>query len=368
VPAVARALDARRVPHQVRFRPDPYSSNSGRFTRPAEAAPAGVFAAIAKSAPCVRSLVHSHSLPQVRARCARSVGVAGWNLINGLFKQFDALRRPLREFLIPRVMGVLMDAMLLTHRPGPPLSHYVEALWYYDGQQTAHHKERVLPTGRFQIVIDLSVGPGAVCGMRSQCIIIEPAAIQSVMGVVFRPGGARGFLAVPASDFYNQVVPLDAIWGAQVTQLRDRLREVMTVRGKVHVLETTLLQAMQRGAEERLALHPSVQYALGAFRHVPHIRTVIDIARDAGLSRRRLSQLFREQVGMTPKLYCRLIRFRAVMRQIATGGPVDWADVAVAGGYFDQAHLAHEFRDFSGISPGRYLAAERPFPNHVRID
>lgn len=65
-------------------------------------------------------------------------------------------RRPLRAFLIPRVMGVLMGVMLLTHRPEPPLSHYVEALWYYDGQQTAHHKERVLPNGRFQIVIDLS--------------------------------------------------------------------------------------------------------------------------------------------------------------------------------------------------------------------
>jgi len=289
------------------------------------------------------------------------------NLI-GLFRQFNALQRLRSEFLIPRVAGVLIDVMLLTHRPGPPLAQYVEAIWFYDGHQTAHQKERVLPNGRFQIVIDLSGGPGAVCGMRSRCTIIAPAAIQSVMGVVFRPGGARGFFAVPASDFFNQVVPLDAVWGPHVTQLRDRLREVMTVRGKVHVLETALLQAMQRSATERLALHPSVQYALRAFRQMPHIRTVIDVARDARLSRRRLSQLFREQIGMTPKLYCRLCRFRAVVRQIATGGPVDWADVALAGGYFDQAHLAHEFRDFSGISPSRYLTADRPYPNHVRID
>lgn len=258
--------------------------------------------------------------------------------------------------------------MLLTHRPGPPLAPYVEALWYYNGYQTAHHKERVLPNGRFQIVIDLSAGLGAVSGMRSQYIVIETAAIQSVMGVIFRPGGARGFFAVPADDFYNQVVPLDAVWGPQATQLRDRLREVVTVGGKFQVLETALFQAMQRDAGERLALHPSVQYALREFRHVPHIRTVIDVSREAGLSRRRFSQLFREQVGITPKLYCRLIRFREVVRQIAAGGPVVWADVALAGGYYDQAHLAHEFRDFSGISPSSYLAAERPFVNHVRMD
>jgi len=51
--------------------------------------------------------------------------------------------------------------------------------------------------------------------MRSQHIVIETAAIQSVMNVVFRPGGAGGFFEVPASDFYNQVVPLDAVWGSR---------------------------------------------------------------------------------------------------------------------------------------------------------
>src|ERR1700738_434658 len=102
-----------------------------------------------------------------------------------------------------------MDAMVLTYRPAPALARYVEALWYSDGYQGARHKERVLPNGKFQIVIDLAGGPGAVSGMRSQYIVIDTAAIHSVMGVVFRPGGARGFFDVPAGDFYNQVIELD---------------------------------------------------------------------------------------------------------------------------------------------------------------
>jgi len=204
--------------------------------------------------------------------------------------------------------------------------------------------------------------------MRSQYIVIDPAAIQSVMGIVFRPGGARGFFDVPAGDFYNQVVPLDLVWGSRVSRLRDRLRDAVTVGEKFHVLETALLQVMERGAEHRLRMHPSVQYALEEFRTAPHIRSVIDVTREAGLSRRRFSQLFREQVGIAPKLYCRLRRFRGVVKQIASGGSVDWAAVALAGGYCDQAHLIHEFRDFAGLSPGAYLAAERPFFNHVRMD
>jgi AraC-like DNA-binding protein len=258
--------------------------------------------------------------------------------------------------------------MLLTHRPGPLLAPYIEAVWYYDGCQTAHRRERVLPNGRFQLVVDLSSGRGTVAGMRSRYVEIDAAAIPAVMGVVFRPGGARGFFDAPAVDFYGQVVPLDAVWGAQAIRLRDRLQEAATAAQKFQVLEAALREVMDAAAERRRALHPSVQYGLQAFRHVPHVRTVIDVSTEAGLSRRRFSELFREQVGMTPKLFCRLIRFRQVVRRIVAGASVDWADVALEGGYCDQAHLAHEFRDFSGMSPGNYLAAERPFANHVCVD
>ena len=204
--------------------------------------------------------------------------------------------------------------MLLTHRPGPPLGDYVEALWYYEGYEPANHKERVLPNGRVQIVIDLSTGLGLVCGMRSQYIDIEPATIHVVMGVVFRPGGAHGFFGVTASEFYNRVVRLDDVWRAQTTELSDRLQTTIGASKKLQRLEIALREGLTRGT-----LHPSVPYALREFQRIPHIRTVIEVAREAGLSRRRLSQLFREQVGMTPKLYCRLIRFRTVVRQIAAG-------------------------------------------------
>ena len=258
--------------------------------------------------------------------------------------------------------------MLLTHRLEPPLDACIETLWYYDGSRAMHQRERVLPNGRFQIVIDLSSGRGAISGMRSRYVELDAGAIVSVMGVVFRPGGARAFFDSPACDFYNQIVPLDAAWGMHAIRLRDRLCDVGTAAERFKILEGALRDAMEGAARRSLGLHASVGYGLRAFHHAPHVRTVVDVSARAGLSRRRFSELFREQVGMTPKLYCRLLRFRGVVRQIAAGTPVSWADVAIAGGYCDQAHLSHEFRDFSGMSPTSYLAAERPFANHVRVD
>jgi transcriptional regulator GlxA family with amidase domain len=90
-----------------------------------------------------------------------------------------------------------------------------------------------------------------------------------------------------------------------------------------------------------------------------HTHRALDVAADAGLSRRRFAQLFREQIGLTPKLYCRLRRFQNVRRQISLDTPVDWADLALAGGSCDQAHFVNEFRSFSSISPSAYLANGR---------
>src|SRR5437660_95388 len=159
--------------------------------------------------------------------------------------------------------------MLLTHRPASPLAPYVETLWYYHGYQASTQKERVLPNGRFQLVIDLCSGRGAVSGMRSQYVEIAPAAIHSAMGVVFQPGGARGFFDGAAEDFYNRVVPLDLLWGWEAGELQERLQDAVTAAEKLAVLENALIQLMQRLPEHRFRKHASVQYALGEFMRLP---------------------------------------------------------------------------------------------------
>ena len=255
--------------------------------------------------------------------------------------------------------------MHLQCRPSLALAPYIETLWYCEGYQAAHRRERVLPSGRFQLVIDLSAQstPALLIGMRTGYSILETACLQSVMGVVFRPGGARPFFDMPADALYNQTLPLDLIWGSGSAELRDRLLESASPSGRLGILNAELQRRLDRGE-----LHPAVQFALGVFRRDPHTRGVIDIARDAGLSRRRFAGLFREQVGLPPKLYCRLRRFQQVVRRVASGAPVDWAEVALAGGYYDQPHMAHEFREFSGVSPGAWAASDRPFQNHAILD
>lgn len=254
--------------------------------------------------------------------------------------------------------------------------------WSCEGYRPAHRKERILPNGTFQLVIELSDGyirqwgraagaedfyldsPALVVGMQSQYNVIDTAGLKSMVGVSFRPGCARAFLEAPSHEFYNCDTPLDGVWGRLADELRARLQEAVNPNDKFQILETVLRQRLQ----QRHTMHGAVRYALGEFAYAPHCRNVLDVAQEVGLSRRRFAQVFREQVGVTPKLYCRILRFQAAIQQIRRGEEVDWAGVALECGYCDQAHMANEFREFAGISPGVYAGREYLWQNHVPMD
>ena len=101
--------------------------------------------------------------------------------------------------------------------------------------------------------------------------------------------------------------------------------------------------------------HYAVSTALAAFRRKTGT-AVRDIAKSVGLSQRRFIEVFKAEVGMTPKLFSRVQRFQqaraTIHRQVKAA---DWAGIAMECGYYDQSHLIREFVEFSGLSPAAYL-------------
>src|SRR5262245_46456475 len=262
--------------------------------------------------------------------------------------------------------------------PGPPLAAFVEMLWTYECYAPAHPRERLLPTGTVELVIDLGDRPATlydgttdrrltfrgplICGPHSQSFVIDTAHASTVVGVHFKPGGAHPFLGPPADELHNQHVPLDALWGASAGQLRERMLEASTAAARFHILEAAL---MARAARP-LSRHPAVSFGIERFLAAPHAR-VSEVIGRIGLSPRRFIQVFTEEVGLTPKLFCRIQRFQDALRRVETGQPFGWADVAQACGYYDQAHFIHDFRSFSGLSPSEYAKERGDHFNHLPL-
>jgi AraC-like DNA-binding protein len=272
--------------------------------------------------------------------------------------------------------------IMLTRVPRPPLSELISLFWLCDGHEMPPARERVLPTGCMQIIISLrnngfrtydptdetlvaTLSGAILAGPSSEFTIINTADTTSTIGVSFKPGGARPFFNFPADAIYGQDLELEVAWGRAATnELRERLIDADSPDDKFRVLEESLLARASR----RLACHPAIAFALGKFDVVPHVCTVGDVTAQVGVSHRRLIELFRETVGLTPKRFCRLRRFQEVLGLISRGRGVDWAGVASDCGYFDQAHLIHDFRAFSGLTPSDYLRLRTAYHNHVRLE
>lgn len=271
--------------------------------------------------------------------------------------------------------------LYLQRAPFAPLAAFVQSLWYARDYQVPHRRERILPNGTIQLVINLAedflidhprlpeggspslMPPSLVVGVQSEYVVIDTADLAEVIGIQFSAGGFVPFFGLPADEFSNAQVSLDAVWGRDAACLRDRLREAPDPEAKFRLFETHLLAR----ARNRLTLHPAVEFAVQQFKLSQHAGIVDDVTRQLGLSRRRFSQIFRERVGATPKLYSRIRRFQRAVHQIRQGRDIQWVDLALSCGYWDQSHFVNDFRAFSGINPSTYVASPSQWANHVPL-
>jgi AraC-like DNA-binding protein len=179
-----------------------------------------------------------------------------------------------------------------------------------------------------------------------------------MVGVYFHPAQASVFTHVPACELTDQVVALEDLWGAAGSELPAELSDADTEAARIDRLESALLM---RIAGRRCSTAALDVPGLAAWVLRQRGRLKVErLADRAGVSRQHLTRVFREGVGVTPKLYGRLARFRTGLAFAGCGKNIDWAQAAVEMGYTDQSHMIAEFREFSSLTP-QMLAAQRWF-------
>jgi AraC-like DNA-binding protein len=250
--------------------------------------------------------------------------------------------------------------------PAAPLAGFVEDFWLYDDYRPRHLKERILPTGTVELVINLrddelriyDRGRPGVCerfsgaivsGTYGRFFVIDTAEEASLLGVHFRPGGAFPFFGLPTSELVDAHVELETLWGPSGRELRERLRNARRPIDKFRVLEAMLVARLRRPSVRG----DVVQVALDALGR-SGATTVHAVTQRVGLSHRRFVEMFKAQVGLTPKLYHRVQRFQRILAHVRRAPSVEWSRLAVDGGFFDQSHLIRDFVEFSGFSPAEF--------------
>jgi len=241
-------------------------------------------------------------------------------------------------------------------RPVGETRDFIDCFWTLecDASETAR-VERVVPDGRAELIVNLAapfqsfqdgqwhLQPACfLAGQITGPLLLRPSGPAKIMGVRFLPHGAARVLGESVDELTGRMTPV-----ADLSRELARAIESGRESASFTRIEEALAKA-RRGPDLMIG---------EAVRQIVRARGACDVARLArrlALSTRQLERRFQRGVGMSPKLFCRIQRFQHVF-QVIEGGRPNWVHLAVECGYYDQAHLIRDFRDFAGKTPSVLL-------------
>lgn len=178
---------------------------------------------------------------------------------------------------------------------------------------------------------------------------------QYGLQVNFTPVGAYLFLGLPMQEITNRIVEFGDLLGPDGDRLVEQLAATPDWAGRFAAVDAFI---GRRIANARRRPAPGVVWSWRRITESGGGVTVSELAAELGFSRKHLTTLFREQVGLPPKTVARVVRFDRASRAVGEGA--SWADIAGDHGYYDQAHLIRDFREFSGFTPREYASRRNP--------
>jgi AraC-like DNA-binding protein len=169
--------------------------------------------------------------------------------------------------------------------------------------------------------------------------------------VNFKALGAWQFLGVPMDSLTNRVVELEDILGTNARRLVAQMQDAPDWMSRFDMLDTFILARFEHAAPAS----PAVRWAWRKLNETGGLVSVGSLAKELGRSRKHLIAQFRREIGLPPKTLARIIRFGRVTKVLKRTDITSWVHVANQCGYYDQAHLIRDFREFAGTTPTEYI-------------
>jgi AraC-like DNA-binding protein len=194
-------------------------------------------------------------------------------------------------------------------------------------------------------------------GLSEHYTLVESTGQSSCMQVNFTPMGAVRLLGLPLLEIADRVIAIDDVLGAAGRDLIARLHDASHWPKRFVFLEHFFLA---RFVED----HATSREAIWAWENLRQYDGQVPIATladELGWSHRRLIAVFRHEFGLTPKRAARVMRFARAVRCLESVPRPRWAEIAADCGYYDQAHLHRDFRQFAGVTPADYFAGRPPY-------
>jgi AraC-like DNA-binding protein len=164
--------------------------------------------------------------------------------------------------------------------------------------------------------------------------------------IAFQPGGCAALFGIPPRELTDQDFDARDVIGPQIHALRDRLGEYSSIADRARIADQFLCGRLADFNHDS----PLVRTARVIHRCLGSVQ-IARLADSAGLGMRQFERRFAHEIGMTPKLYARIVRFESALRCKSASPDIRWTDIACSLGYFDQMHMIHDFKQLSDDTP-----------------
>jgi AraC-like DNA-binding protein len=238
----------------------------------------------------------------------------------------------------------------------------------FEETNTGVQRRRELPSACIPVIITIDgavrVGGGAVersldsfvAGPSDTFAITDLGLHWKGLQVNLTPPAAVAVLGIPLSEIARQTVALDDLPGRGWHTLVQRLGEAATWPERFAVLDRFLLARLARAR----GVPTQIGHAWRTLAARGGQISVTDLAREVGWSRQHLSARFVDELGFSPKRFARLLRFERAVCAVRARPTTPWTAIAYDCGYYDQAHLVGDFREFAGCTPTAFAARLLP--------
>jgi AraC-like DNA-binding protein len=259
--------------------------------------------------------------------------------------------------------GTVPAATLRALPVRPELRGYVGNVLSYRESFAAGDEvlERVLPDGALRLMFNLGEAPEVqaapaarmeAVGASCTPVLVRLRGQVHGLSLTLRVGAAAALLGVPAGELTEATAPLEILWGADGRGTLERLAESGDDAQRAALLQELLARRLGRADPSACR---AARRAVELIRATDGRRSVRELASAIGVGERRLQQLFHAHVGLSPRALSRLARLEGCLRALRAWREPRWAELALRAGFYDQAHLANEFRALCGMTPREFL-------------
>lgn len=254
----------------------------------------------------------------------------------------------------------------------PRLSRYIDCVWTERFSSSPEFRSRdhlIVPDNTVELVFtshkierrfgasssDVTICKSHVAGLKTRPQFLKLTG-EVLLSVRFKPYGLYRFVDIPLGETINESIPTPYLFGSDIIELEEKLMSSIGLEDKVSLINAYFTRKFNQSKNDKNELF---DYLISRILETNGSVKINGLSKELNVSMKTIERRFQEYLGISPKQYCRLIRFFESLKHSYEPDSSNLSELAYRNGYYDQMHFVKEVKEFAGLTPSAYFGLDK---------